>query len=78
MQCVCTQCLTVIQYINWDDFVSRRDDASITGSTETDVKTFGWLKHKVIHNVDVHWKTGNGSRELKYHWWIEFDVVICN
>ena len=47
------QYLTIIHYIDLDNFISRKDDTSITASAETDVKMFSWLKHKVIHNVNA-------------------------
>ena len=72
---MCTEhYLTIIHYIDWDNFVSRRDGTSITASAETDVKMFCWFKHEVILNVNAHWYAGNGISECKC--FCKFGVVL--
>ena len=49
-----SQYLTIIYYIDLDNFISGSNGASITGSAETDVKMLSLLKHKVVCDINAH------------------------
>ena len=66
--------LTIIFDIDWDDWI--RNAASITGSAETDVKMLSWLKHKVVCDINAHWKTCDSTVEHKYHCGVDCCKVI--
>ena len=68
------QYLTIICYVDWDKFISRRDDISITASAEADVKMFHWLKVKVIHNSNIHRDTCDSISECEC--FCDSDVVL--